>query len=382
MNLTRYKGFPFNYNSESFGMLPLTQIVFSSLPSRIVNILISPGGDGSLLSQLNDISLSGTIHKDFTFSSFALISSQLLMSNLVCSYFPLVELCDSDRLNKVRYLLGHVVAISLILEIARRDRAFSDQERGHNKWPLTFRSIYKSIRQIYDTQSLYTFSRALVIGLVYQVTHYAIRACLEIAIFRHELLKPLVYVCSSVLLCKLHLIWTCATISAHSLRLLSLTENADQRKWTHLAVPSFTYGICQALMYEAQSLIQGSMISPGEGMSISTRAGAETFAVIIMLAFRLIGLLPASITLILTEASLLPGKLETIIPSPAKNRGSTIAELRGGDKIPPGLAAFTSSLKAFGVPQFLWLIELHLKKCFVQIAIELLTLPIIIFSIL
>ena len=101
-----------------------------------------------------------------------------------------------------------------------------------------------------------------------------------------------------------------------------------------------------------------------------------------MLAFRLIGLLPASITLILTEANLLPGKLETIIPSPAKNRGSTIAELRGGDKIPPGLAAFTSSLKAFGVPQFLWLIELHLKKCFVQIAIELLTLPIIIFSIL
>lgn len=221
-----------------------------------------------------------------------------------------------------------------------------------------------------------------MIGLVYQATHYAIRACLDIAIVRHELLKPFAYACSSVLLCKLHLIWTYATISAHPLRVLSLTDHADQRKWTHLAVPSLTYGICQALMYEGQSLIQGSMIPSGDEMSISRRARAEILAVIIMLAFRLMGLLPTSITLILTEASLLPGKLETIIPSLTKNRGSTIAELRGGGKIPLGIAAFTSALKAVGMPQFLWLIELHLKKCFVQIAIELLTLPIIIFCIL
>lgn len=221
-------------------------------------------------------------------------------------------------------------------------------------------------------------------GLVYQVTHYAIRACLEISLFRHELLTPFAYACSSVLLCKLHLIWTCATISTHRHRLFALTEDANQRQWIHLAAPSFTYGICQALMHEAQSLVKGSMISPIEEMPISTnrRAGAEIFAVVIMLAFRFFGLLPASITLILTEASLLPGKLETIIPSATKKRGSTIAELRGGGRIPPGLAAFGSSLKGFGVPQFLWLIELHLKKCFVQIAIELLTLPIIILSIL
>lgn len=126
------------------------------------------------------------------------------------------------------------------------------------------------------------------------------------------------------------------------------------------------------------------MISSGEEMPISTsrRASVEVFAVIIMLAFRLLGLLPASITLIMTEASLLPMNLETIIPSPTKKRGSTIAEILGGRRIPSGLAAFSNSLKSFGVPQFLWLIELHLKKCFVQIVIELLTLPIIILGIL
>lgn len=271
----------------------------------------------------------------------------------------------------------------MIVEIARADGALSDQERG-NKRPPTFRSIYKAIHLIYTTQSLHTFSYALVLGLVYQVTHYAIRSFLEFAILRHELLIPFAYACSSVLLCKLHLIWTCATISAHRLRLFSLTEDEVQRKWIHLAVPSFTYGICQALMYEAQSLIQRSMISSGEEMPISTsrRASVEVFAVIIMLAFRLLGLLPASITLIMTEASLLPMNLETIIPSPTKKRGSTIAEILGGRRIPSGLAAFSNSLKSFGVPQFLWLIELHLKKCFVQIVIELLTLPIIILGIL
>ncbi|KAJ5374872.1 hypothetical protein N7517_006878 [Penicillium concentricum] len=131
-------------------------------------------------------------------------------------------------------------------------------------------------------------------------------------------------------------------------------------------------------MNEVQSLMQGSMVS-SEEMPISTskRAGAEILAVIIMLAFLLFGLLPASITLILTEASLLPDKLETTIPSPTKERGSTIAELLGGEKAPTGLAAFSSALKGFGVPQFLWLIELHLKKCFIQIAFEVLTMQII-----
>jgi hypothetical protein len=136
-------------------------------------------------------------------------------------------------------------------------------------------------------------------------------------------------------------------------------------------------------MSEAHNLIKSSLISPGNEMPISTgrRAGAEICAVIIMLALRLLGLLPASIALILTETSLLPVNLETIIPSPKKKRGSTIAELFGGSKFSPGLAAFSSASKTFGLSQILWLIGLHLKKCLVQIAIELLTLPFILFGI-
>ncbi|KAJ5169586.1 uncharacterized protein N7500_002369 [Penicillium coprophilum] len=270
----------------------------------------------------------------------------------------------------------------LILEIGQKDRAFSDHGRT-NKRSLTFRSIYEAMRLIYDTQSLSAFLYAILIAAVYQVTHLAIRICLEITIFGHELLIPFAYACSSVLLCKLHLMWTCATISSHRPRLYSLAEAAQQSKWTHLAIPSFTYGICQALMNECQSLLQASMIPSNEmPISSSRRASVEILAAIIMLAFRFLGLMPTSIALVLTEASLLPGKLETIIPSPTKQRGSTIAELLGGEKVPMGLAAFSSALKGFGVAQFLWLIELHLKKCFVQIVFEVLTLPIILLGIL
>jgi hypothetical protein len=157
---------------------------------------------------------------------------------------------------------------------------------------------------------------------------------------------------------------------------------AHQAQWIHLAVPSFIYGICQALMNEAHGLMQGSMISPKDlPISTSRRAGAEIFAIIIIPVFRLLALLPASIILISTEASLLPDNLETMIPSPTKKRGSTIAELLGG-KFHTGLVACSSALKGFGAPQFLWLIELHLKKCFVQIAFEALALPIILLGVL
>lgn len=337
-------------------LLPLGRIILATFPSRALNILISQGGDGNLLREVDDYFSSTTIHKDFTFASFALIFSHFFLSGLT------------------RYLLGHAAATLLILEISRKDAVTSNQEVGSSKRPLDFRCASKAIRLIYGTQSFYTLSRGIVLAACYQVVHYVVRACLEGAFFRCELLKPFAYAGSSVLLCELHLLWTCATISAYRLGLPSFRKYATRRQWRHLATANLIYGICQALMHQVQSLVQRSVFSSGDKMQISTskRASAEILAVIIVLAIRVVGLLPAFINLILTEASLLPGKFETIIPSPTKQRGSTIAELLGGGQVPLGLAAFRSALHAFGVPQFLWLLELHLKKCLIQITIELL----------
>lgn len=97
---------------------------------------------------------------------------------------------------------------------------------------------------------------------------------------------------------------------------------------------------------------------------ISVRASAEVLAVILLLTLRVLALLPASIILTLTEASLLPGTRETVIPSPEKQRGAVMVELLGG-------------LKPFDISRVLWLVELHLKNCFIQIVFELLTLSLL-----
>lgn len=67
-------------------LLALVRIIFASLPSLILNILISRGGSGNLLRQVDELFSSKTIHKDFTFSSFALISSNIFLSSLVSFY--------------------------------------------------------------------------------------------------------------------------------------------------------------------------------------------------------------------------------------------------------------------------------------------------------
>lgn len=54
-----------------------------------------------------------------------------------------------------------------------------------------------------------------------------------------------------------------------------------------------------------------------------------------LVPFFLLGeLLPASTILTSTEASILPGTVETITPSPEKRCGAVIVELLGGTKIP------------------------------------------------
>ncbi|KAJ5118224.1 hypothetical protein N7448_009938 [Penicillium atrosanguineum] len=99
-------------------------------------------------------------------------------------------------------------------------------------------------------------------------------------------------------------------------------------------------------------------------------AAAKVLAVIIMLAFRFLALFPTYITLTLAEAKFLPAEIETVVPSLTKERGLKIGELTGDEKPPFGLEAFTSVLKPFGTARYLQLIELHRKKCFAHIVLE------------
>lgn len=130
-------------------------------------------------------------------------------------------------------------------------------------------------------------------------------------------------------------------------------------------------------MLQLYDFIAMALISEGEKHA-SMRAVQEVLAVMFMFAIRLVVIIPIHITLTLAEAAFLSADIETVVPSPTKERGLTIGELIGEKKPSTGLEAFTGVLKPFGTAKYLWLIELHLKKCFVQIVLEV----VIIFTIL
>lgn len=365
-------------------MLPtLGRSIILCLPARMLNILLSPGGDGNLLGQVDDILSPSSIHRGFTFSSLTLIFTHFVLSNLVSflSFFFLEKLSLHNPLrSQVRYVLGHSVATLLILESSRADGGyFRQHECQDSKRHPIFRNIFHAVRLIYRNQGVCLFSRGLGIAVIYELAHCTVEIILSATVFRHRLLRPFAYAIPSVLLCQLHLVWTCTTISAVRLPLRSLLMQANTRKWRNLAAPIFIYGILRALMYQVLDFMEWSdtftkeQVYPG----INVRASAEVLAGIFLLALRVLALLPASIILTLTEASLLPGTLETIIPSPEKRRGAVIVELLGGTKIPLDLSTFIGALRPFDVSRVLWLVELHLKKCLVQIVFELLALSLL-----
>jgi hypothetical protein len=256
----------------------------------------------------------------------------------------------------------------LILEASQQDKAMTEKEERIIKKRSTFRSVQDAFRLIYQTQGIYTFIRAMMIGSAYLFTHNFVGLILETFIFRYDLIKPLAFGCSSALLCEFHLAFTCATVSAKRVPIL-LRRTPDQSRWKQLAIPALLFGLTEALMNHLYDFVAMALISQEEALT-SKRAAAEVLAVVIMLAFRLIALLPTCITLTLAEAAFLPVDLETVVPSPTKERGLKIGELVGEKKPSTGLRALTGFLEPVRTSRYMWLIELHLKKCFIQICLE------------
>ena len=288
-------------------------------------------------------------------------------------------MADSDQ---TRYYLGHVAGRLLILEIAHADAAQKEEECGNVKQSPIFRNITNAIPAIYRAQTWENTFYSLTLSLIYYIVHYLVTTCLEMFIFRHAALQPLAYAISSVFLCDIHFLKTGTAISSQ-LPLLALITTEDPNRFKHLAGPAFALGMSKALVKRVESMVK-YLISPHEQtrMSMDMRAGTDVLIVMLVIAFRVVGILPGTIILTLTEASLLPPGLETVIPSTTKKRGLSIVELVGGRKIPPGLAGFATIMKPFRLPQLLWLIGLHLQKCYLQVVVELITSPLILAMVL
>lgn len=201
-------------------------------------------------------------------------------------------------------------------------------------------------------------------GIIYQMARYTISLCLEEAMLGREWLSPLAYAISSVLLSELHLMWTRITISGPQLSLQHIWMRPSFKRWKHLVVPTFANSIARGLMH--QVLRQFSTSHVGEQANIV--AAKEVLAIVLMLGFHVLAVVPTSISLVLTEASVLPKTTKTVIPLPVKNREATVAELLGGKEAAPFIHS------RFYISQILWLMELHFKKSFIQTVFELVML--------
>lgn len=271
---------------------------------------------------------------------------------------------------QLRYILGHVAPTVLILETSQSgNNTLMEKEEKATQKRSTFRNVRDGFRLIYKVQGFYKFFRAMFIGAVYSVINSILSDILGELVFMHALLKPLAWACSSALLCELHLIFTCATISAQHVPFSSLRRKPGQGRWKRLAIPAFLFGLSQAIMGQIYDVVAMALISKDNTLS-STRAIKDTLAVIMMLSVRFLLLLPTQMTLTLAEASFLPAEIETMVPVPAKGRGWRIGELVDEQRPLTGFKAFAGVLQHLGTAKYWWLVGLHAKKCFVQILFE------------
>ncbi|KAJ6091890.1 hypothetical protein N7467_003859 [Penicillium canescens] len=261
----------------------IVQSMLANFPSRVFNIFLSPNGDGSLLSQ-TDGALSST-QPNAEFTIFSLLA-----------FFTHLK----------RYYLGHVAGRLLILEIAHAG-AVQKEECGNVKQSPIFRNIMNAIPAMYRAQTWENTFYSLTLSLLYYIVHYLVTTCLEMFIFRHAALQPLAYAISSVLLCDIHFLKT-GTATSTQLPLLPLMTTEDPNRFRNLAGPAFALGMSKALIKRVESMVKYILISHHEQTptSIGMRAGTDVLIVMIVIVFRVVGILPGTIILTLTEASLLP----------------------------------------------------------------------------
>jgi hypothetical protein len=143
----------------------------------------------------------------------------------------------------------------LILQLSQQDEAAPEKSEKVIKQRANFRNVGDIFRFIYRAQDLYTFVRALVIGSIYGLATSAVTGTLKWILFRHELFTPLAYACSCAILCQLHLVFTCATVSAKHIPFRSLWRNTGQNRWKHLVIPALLYGLSRASMEQLYDIV-------------------------------------------------------------------------------------------------------------------------------
>lgn len=277
----------------------------------------------------------------------------------------------------IDYYLSHVVAVMLILEserlLATNRSTAGFVDDNIRSQPIT-RSLNRTASFLYHMGGLPMFLKGIQMGLVYRVAHFASTSLLHMVFFRHYLLSPIAPIISTVALAELHMAWTHSTISATSSTGSLLKLRPNRKTWRRLLIPSLIYAAARALIEYLPDAADSSFNLFFKGFNYEEHsehyiAYFEVSTMLPTLILRMTVVLPASIALILIEASFLPETETTIVPS-TQGRRAKMSELVWG-KIGKARSGFSGVYGLVRGSTYLWLWELHAKRCLLQTAVEI-----------
>jgi hypothetical protein len=218
---------------------------------------------------------------------------------------------------------------------------------------------------LYAHQGLRILAKGLYIAAIYQLLKTAVTSVLTATILRSVRIHPVADIVTTVLLAEAHMYWTHAAISSGKSSLRVRLWTHDHKRWKKLVLPCAAQGSAVALLnWVSRSLPDMSGASNSDvSRTLSAIAVLRVFIALIVRSFVLA---PASAWLTLVEASCLDSRQETLVYEQGKRKfvsvGTVFAgyEQRGSGELWKGVSLHLC----------LWLLELHVKKCAVQMVLE------------
>jgi hypothetical protein len=234
------------------------------------------------------------------------------------------------------------------------------------------RQVVDSLSILYRHHDIGIFYKGLHVAVLYHLARTSIAALLGATIFRPTYFQPIADVLSTVAVSEVHLYWTQRSVSARQTRLGSWTFSHNRQRWKTLVIPSAAQGTALALLrYISKPLPETATSIEVASWSIVAFAVLRAF---LALVTRSLVLSPLSVCLTLIEASFLDPVEETLVYSRRKKSFLPVGTIFPKREMP---LSFERARKQALLSTCLWLLELHVKKCLVQMALESLTFMVI-----
>lgn len=227
------------------------------------------------------------------------------------------------------------------------------------------RQVVNYLHILYGHAGVGIFHKGLYIAVLHYLARTSIAALLGAIVFNPAFFQPITDILSTVAVSELHLYWTQRIVSARQTNLGCWTLGHNRQRWKALVIPSAAQGTALALLrYVSKSLPETAASIENVSWPIVTFAVLRAF---LALFIRLFVLTPLSACLTLIEASFLNPNEETLVYSRRKKSFLPIQTLFLKREIP---LSFKRARKQTLLLTCLWLFELHIKKCLVQMSLE------------